>query len=142
MTALLLLTTLAATDPTYVPPPQAQALDARAGNDCDRYIPREKAKIPSFGPPKYALRDEGTLEFRYRFYARQGELRVSAMSVEGERHPGVVETKYVWEDGDEVFVHMTGPVAELDKLPLCVRKARPGFDLDGLYSALKPRLKP
>ena len=133
---------LAATDPLYVPPPQANAAEeSRVDNECDRYVPREKAKVPAFAPPKYVLRDEGTLEFRYRFYAHFGELRVSAMTVEAERHPGIIETKTVWEDGEEVYVFMDGPVAQMDKLPLCVRNARPGFDLDGLYTRLKPRLK-
>ena len=120
-----------------------QALSTPEGADsCQAMIPREEARrlVPAFQTPAWSLIDRGEFTFRYRFYARAGAPRVSAMVVEGERAPGLVETKTVWEDGGRVLVFLDGPVAEHDALPLCARSQAPGFSLDGLYRVLRPRL--
>lgn len=80
-------------------------------------------------------------EFQYRFYARAGEARVSAMVVEAEFGPGAVETRITWEVAGEVSVFTRGPLAQQRQDPLCVRAVRPGLDLERLYRSLEPRLR-
>jgi hypothetical protein len=119
----------------------ARAAAPPAGNVCDRSLPRDAAVVPDFAAPTWVLIDQGTLEFRYRFYARAGQKRVSAMVVESEFGPGAVETRLSWESGAEVFVFTRGPLAEQRQDPLCIRAVKPGFDLERLYRALEPRLR-
>lgn len=111
------------------------------GNVCDRSLSRDAALVPDFSGPAWVLIDQGTLEFRYKFYARAGQTRVGAMVVEAEFGPGAVETRLSWESGAEVFVFTRGPLAEQRRDPLCVRAVRPGLDLERLYRSLEPRLR-
>jgi hypothetical protein len=103
-------------------------------------VPREQARVPAFAAPQWRLVDQGVYTFRYRFYARAGQAKVSGVVVEGERSPAT-EGKTIWEDGDEVMIFLSGPLAEKDRLPLCVRSRVEGFDLEGLYRVLKPKLQ-
>lgn len=129
MTGLLLALALAAA-------PAAKA----AGDECDRLAPRGSIPAPDFSGPAWNLVDEGMLEFRYRFYARALQSRVTALVVEGERAPSLLETKVVWEENGQVYTAMLGAVADSQDIPICVRAVRGEFNLERLYQSLKPKL--
>ena len=124
--------------------PQIPAVpQQRPGAECDAVVPRAEGErlVPDLDGAGWVLLDAGELDFFYKFYARPGERKVSAMTVAGMQQEGFVETKITWQDGGTIRSFTRGPMARQYDFPLCERAARPGFDLDGVYRALAPRLR-
>ena len=111
---------------------------------CDRLLPRATTPVPSLKAPEWSVHDRGTLQFRYVFYRRAAQERVTAMVVESERPEGLTTRKTSWQAGDEILSRRDGPEGEGE--PVCARRIRqvPGagaLDLHRLYLGVKDRLQ-